>query len=117
MVKLNHKLKGATIVESMIAMVIIVASVGITSLIFINVLNSDKQSVLIKAELILDRELIHLKNTKEFIDGETAIGNWIMKKSISRYEHSNNLYALSLLLMDENGRLITKRQELITLEQ
>jgi hypothetical protein len=116
MVKLDKKLKATTIIESMIAMIIIVICFGIGTMIFNNILSSDKHRQELKAMLYLNQEAIEIKKEKIFLDNEKQIGEWTIKSKIEKYEQTENLIKLELLAINSKGKIIAKRNELIVIE-
>jgi hypothetical protein len=50
--RLNHPLKASTLVESLIAMVILIVCMGIGTMVYTNVLNSDKERKVLHASLL-----------------------------------------------------------------
>jgi len=113
MVKLNSSLKASTLMESLVAMVIIVVSLGVGTMIYSNVLNSDKQVLQLKATCILDQQAAQTKTEKSFLDDEKLLGNWKIKKKVDLYDQTKNLYQLTFSAFDGNGQLIAIRKELI----
>ena len=116
MVKLNHTLKAATLMESLIAMIIIVVSFGVATMIYSNVLDSDKQRLQLKAILMLNQEAIETKTEKTFLVMEKPVGDWTLKKTVEKYPQSENIYTLALSISDGNGKTIAARNELISIE-
>ncbi len=95
MVQLNRKLKASTLMESLIAMVIIVVCMGVSAMIYSNVLDSDKQRIQLKAYMLLNTEAIQTKTEKSFIDSEKLVGDWTIKKTVELYPQTENVYKLS----------------------
>ena len=116
MVKLNHTLKAATLMESLIAMIIIVVCFGVATMIYSNVLGSDKQRLQLKAILVLNQEAIETKKEKSFVDMEKQVGDWTIKKTLEKYPETENVYRLELTLSDKDGKVVGKRNELISIE-
>ena len=116
MVKLEYKLKASTLIESLIAMVIIVVCVGIATTIYVNVLDSDKQRQKLKAALLLDDIAIKTKAGKNFLDEEMTIENWKIKKTVGRYKDYSNLYQFTLKVIDSENKRIALRNELIVIQ-
>ena len=116
MVKLNAKLKAFTVIESIIAMVVIVVSLGISSMIFYNMIESDSQRLELKANLLLNKETSRIQQEKDYIDSETEAGDWILSKKVEQYEGTENLFRLTLSLADEKGKIIDERSQLIIVE-
>jgi len=116
MVKLNFALKASTLMESLVAMVIIVVSLGVGTMIYSNILNSDKQVLQLKAICLLNKEAARTKKEKTFLDSEKQFENCNIKKTVELYDQTANLYRLTLSAFDKSGHLIAVRKELIITE-
>lgn len=116
MAQLDHKIKAATLMESLIAMVIIVVCLGVGTMIYSNVLNSDKQLLQLKAIGKLNRMAQQTKIEKNYLDSEQKQNGWNIKKTLNKYDQTENLYQLSISAFDTTGQLIAIRNELITIE-
>ena len=116
MVKVNQRLKASTLMESLIAMVIMVVCLGVATMIYTNVLSSDKQRNQLKAMFLANEEAGKTKAEKNFLDSEIQAGDWIIKKTVAKYEQTENLYKLSLTVLDRNKKIIVTRNELIPVE-
>ena len=116
MAKLNFQLKAGTLMESIVAMIILVLVFFSATTIYSNVLASDKQRMELKGILILNREAIQTKVEKSFLDAEKQIGELTIKKTVEKYEQTENLYKLALSLVDKSGNIIARRNELISIE-
>jgi hypothetical protein len=107
------KFKAATILESMIAMAIIVTCISIATIINVNVLNSDKDYLTFKAIILSNRISDSLKTEKLFIDGEEKQDGFIINRTFEKYKGIENILQMSLKIMDENNRLVLEHNELI----
>jgi Tfp pilus assembly protein PilV len=116
MVKLNYMLKASTLIESLVAMVIMVICLSIGTIIYTNVMSSDKQRMQLKALLLLNKEAIEVKAAKSFLDSEKQVGDWTIKKTIEKYDQSENLYKMSLSVIDRDKKIIFVRNELVPVE-
>lgn len=116
MAKLNHKLKAGTLIESLIAMVIIVVCLGVFAMIYSNVLDSDQQRLHLKITLLFNKEAIEIKKEKAFLDSEMLINDWVIQKVIEPYPGTENLYQLTLIAINKKGKVIAERKELIHTE-
>jgi len=116
MVKLNHTLKASTLLESLIAMIIIVVCFGVATMIYSNVLDSDKQRLQLKAILVLNQEAIETKIEKKFLESEKQIGDWTIRKTVEKYPQTENVYSISLSVIDRNGKVIATHNELMLIE-
>jgi hypothetical protein len=115
MAKIKHKLKATTILESMVAMVIAVVCLSIGTMIFVNVMNSDRDYRSLKAGFLLNTVSAHAKSEKRFIDGEEKTGEFLVKMQFEKYGDTENLLQMTLQALDESNKLILERKELILL--
>lgn len=111
-----RRIKAATLMESLIAMVIIVLCLGVGTMIYTNVLNSDKQRLQLKAIGELNRLADQAKTEKNYLDSEVLLNGWKIKKVVNKYNQTENLYQLSITAFDTAGYFIAIRNELITIE-
>jgi Tfp pilus assembly protein PilE len=116
MVKLDHPLKASTLMESLIAMVILVVCLGIGTMIYTNVLNSDMERKQLHAALLANTEAIAIKSEKNYLDAEWQIDNWTIKKTVEKYNETENLFLLSIVVLDRDHKIISVRRELILVE-
>ena len=116
MVKLNHRLKASTLIESLISMVLIVVCFSVAVMIYISVVDNDKQRTKLKAVLILNEEVLQIKKDNKFLDNEKIINDWVIKKTVEHYAETSNVYILSLVLKDKEGKIIATHNELISME-
>jgi hypothetical protein len=106
-------LKAATLIESIIAMVIIVVCFGIAMMIYVNVLDSDKQRIKLDSSLILEKTAIQMKHDRRYLDEQVLAGDFVIQSSFSNYKQGRGLMEFSLKLFDLSGKLIAERKELI----
>lgn len=116
MAGLNHQLKASTLVESLIAMVILVVCLGIGTMVFTNVLNSDRDRKELHATLLANEEALKIKSEKNFLDAEEKAGDWTLKKTVQKYQETENLFLLSIAVLDKDRKIIVVRRELIIVE-
>ena len=114
--QLKMKLRAATLIESLIAMIIIVVCLGSGTMIYSNVLSSDKQRVKFKAILLLNREAEQIKKDKFFIDGEQEAGEYIIRRVVKKFPGAENVYSLRMAMLNKEGKIMGTRNELIVIE-
>lgn len=116
MVRLDPHLKASTLIESLIAMVVLVLCLGIATMIFTNILHSDKDRKELTAAQIADREIIRTKQEKNFLDAEYEVNDLIIKKTVEKYEQTENLFILSLAVLNADRKPVYIHRELILVE-
>jgi hypothetical protein len=107
------KLKGATLMESLIAMIILVVILGTCTMIYTNIMGSDMHVKKLKAISLAEKEACRVKSEKRFIDLETETENWSIRCSFEKYPSAEGLYQFSIAIRDENGKSLLVRNELI----
>ena len=116
MVGIEKKIKAFTLVESLVAMVLVVFSMGFATVVYVNVVDSDKQLKQQKAILILDKLAFETIKEKQLIDDLIKLGDYYIEKTLVKYPNTGNLYLLKLVLSDLNRNRIYSRSELILIE-
>lgn len=107
------KLKAATLMESLVAMVVVLVCCGIAAMIYVNVMNSGNEREKLKAHLLLNETAIKTKSERLFLDEEIK-GEFItIRKTVEPYKEQADLSLLVLTALDEAGNIIETRKEII----
>lgn len=109
----SKKLKATTLIEVLVAMIIILLSFGTGMMIYNNILNSDNGYEKMKSRLILNEIAIETKKEKTFFDEIKEEETFTIHKSIEQYKDKKNLSLLHLKAFNKQGRLIAEKKELI----
>ncbi len=113
MALLTRKLKASSLIEVMVALIIVMVCFGIAMIIYLNVSQSDRQLQRLKGKLILNEIAIKTKNENSYIDDKIEFESINVNKTINPY---NGIPGISLLLLeayDLNGNKIVERKELV----
>jgi hypothetical protein len=94
-------------------MVILVVCLGIGTMIYTNVLSSDRERKQLHATLLANKEAIAIKSEKNYLDAEWQIEDWTIKKTVEKYKETENLFLLSITVLDRDKKIISSRRELI----
>ena len=113
MVKLRTKYAASTLIEALVAMVIIVFMSGISVMIFLNIDKSGYNRLRTEAIFQINNILIASKKDKIFIDEEYQLDNMIIKKSILPFERISNLKILQVEAQTKSGKFLLSKRELI----
>lgn len=114
---MKKKLKAATLMESLIAMVILVVCFGIATMIYFNILHSDKQRIKLKALLLINKKIFIIKKEKKIIDTEYKEGPFILKANFEKLEGASNLFHFKLSASDGEGNMIAIHDELLPIQE
>jgi hypothetical protein len=85
-------------------------------MIYTNVLSSDLERKQLHAALIANKEAIVVKSEKSYLDSESQIDDWTIKRTVERYDDTDNLFLLSIAVLDRDKKIISVRRELIIVE-
>lgn len=100
-------------IETLVAMTIILISLVFCGMIFINILNSGHSQEVFKAHAMLNAIAIKTKSENKFIDEYTEDGNIVIQKTIRSYNGVEDLYIQTFTASDMDGKVLARFQELI----
>ncbi len=113
MVKLNTKIPATSLIEVLMALSIITISVGVAMMIHTNILYSNRNSMKMKANLLMNEMSIEAKKNKDFADTEVNTDNVFISKKIESYNNIEFLYQMSFEARDNDGKKLGERKELV----
>lgn len=116
MALLRKKIKASTLVESMIAMVVVMVSFGIATAVYVSVLSSSDEMQKLKSRTILQKLAIEIRQNHLFLDERTSIDDIIVEKKVVSYNNQKNLFQLKLIAFDQNEKKLAEYNELIQTE-
>lgn len=117
MALLTTKLTAHSIVEAMVAMIIIMLSFGIGMSIYMNILTSDMTIGKANANIILNEFLEKTKLEKTFVNQTFNTKSGVIEKSLKQYKNSQNSYLLELKYFDHKRQFIHGIKEILYLPQ
>lgn len=107
------KLKASTLIEVLIAMVLVMACFGIGTMIYSNVMRSGNERLKLKAHLAINELAVRSKKEKQFIDEVIKDETLTISKKISPYKQTTDVIVMEITAGDEEGRTIETYKELI----
>ncbi len=113
--KLGKRIKGSTLIESIVATVIIMFCFSVVTTVYVNVFRADDHSRKFSGHLILKNAALKIKSEKDFIDKVYKVDELTVEKTVAKYGESENqeLWLLKLKLIDADKKLINDYKELI----
>ncbi len=108
------KLKASTLPESIVAMVIIIICLSISTAIIANVMSNDHDYAKLKCLQIIEAERLNIKKNNVYIDSEEHYGAFIVKKKFENYKDTEKLLWLKLTITDAAGHRLVEQNELIS---
>ena len=107
------KLKGAVLLESMIAMIIVMLCFGLGVMIFTNVTSGSRNSLRILARARICTESVKTKEEKRYIDEDILCGEFTVRKRITPYLSSGKIFVLQYSAVMPDHKILAEAHELI----
>lgn len=116
--KVNKKreafyISAFTLVETTIALVILVSSFMVSLMIFLNISKTTKDFEKIKYEAFAERYIILVKREKNFINSSTVTDSVIILKKVSSYHNIDGLLLLEVEILKLDNTSICKIREIV----
>lgn len=113
MALLKKKIKGATLIESLIAMAVIMLCFGIATTVYVNVISSGNQLQKLKSQLLLKKIAVETKQSRLFLDEKISFDEIVVQKKIILYSGLKNIVQLNLKAYSKTGKLLSEYNELV----
>jgi hypothetical protein len=111
---LKRKIQATTIVETIVALLLVFISFGIGISVYLNIMRTDALVLKTKAATVLERIMKETKQEDRFIDENIEEGILTISKKISKYDAKiEGLYILSLEAVNPENRVIHSLKELV----
>jgi Tfp pilus assembly protein PilV len=110
------KLKGSTIIEVLVAMVIILSCSSLATVIYLNILRSQNSAEKLKAYRILKQVQQETESKANFINEETTVDVFTVKKDCKPYHSDMHLVQLTVSVRNADGKELMKQSKLIVSE-
>jgi type II secretory pathway pseudopilin PulG len=109
----GNKVGGSSILEVVVAMVVIVMVLGIALMIFGNVTRSSLSVKQLRAQAILNRQMALMADSGEQGMADTVASGWKLLKEAQPYSGGGRLQQVHLSLLDENQDTIAQLRQVI----
>lgn len=118
MVKLNTKIKASSLIEVIVALLIILIVYAILTFFIGNISkqlrnNNDK----IEAYFIVEKTINETIQNNQFYDDEFVINDITFIKRVVKYQNYNDLYDLKISVYNKNKKLLIEMREIIYYEK
>lgn len=107
------KLKGYVLLESMIAMILVMMCFGFSVTIYNTVVTSPGNKLKVLARICLENEAIQSKKEKRFIDEKIAYEEFNVQKQITPFGGSEQTFLLHYSAITPGGILLAEYKEII----
>jgi Tfp pilus assembly protein PilV len=117
MALLNKKTKASSLVEVIIAMVIIAITFSLGIMIYINVIYSSYNEQKNTAYNLLELYAAQTKQQKSYVDQYEEIDGFIIEKKISNYNNDQYLILMELNAYNVEKKHLINRKEIVFLSE
>jgi hypothetical protein len=104
------KFKAFTIMESLVAMIIIAFSLGTAGMIYVNVMSSGDHVRTIKADLLIN-EIMNQPGSH--LDQKWSTDVFDVEKRVIRYEKAEGLDRILVKVSDRSGKVLATKYKLV----
>jgi len=118
MARLNQKISGSTLLETLVALIIIILVLGVGINIYLKTLKSGNEIVLIEVRDQFHQIAYETKAEKLYSNDRISAGSYFINKSV-RVEHNarQDLVYLELSALDLKGKLIAEYRQIILADE
>jgi prepilin-type N-terminal cleavage/methylation domain-containing protein len=109
-------MRGSTLLESIVAMVVLGICISIAVQTYANILKSENGRLRLKAGLFLEQVASSSKKERSFLDEEIRTESFLVRKTVAVYPPAPGLVLLKLVATDPDNRKLAERNELIPAE-
>lgn len=110
---LDKKISAFSLIEALVAMVIIMISFGIGMMVYFNIIKSEKSQIKLQATINSENIFIETRQLKSYENDEYHYKNHNIIKTVTNYGNSNNLYLVTLNVVDKNQKEVTSFNEIM----
>jgi Tfp pilus assembly protein PilV len=115
-INFRRKLPGSTLMEVVIAMVIIILVFGIAMIIYTNVTRLSLSARKVRAAAILQDLLLQANNRKDNSDRSIRVEEFRIEQKITRFQNEPGLSEIELTAFGENQEQVAQLQQIISNE-
>lgn len=111
------KVEASTLVEAIIAMLIITIAFSMALVLMLNLSKNSNNSLKTKAYILANDVLVKTKSENTYFDQEFEYGNITIKKTIVEYENNEELFQLNVSAFDSRNYKLFEQNELIIIKK
>ncbi len=115
--RLSHKIQASTLVETIVAMLIITITFSMAFLIILNISKNSNNSLRTKAYFATSNVMVQTVSEKEYYDQDFTFGNITVKRIVSEYEKYDELFQINYSAYNSRNQKLFEQNELIIIEK
>ena len=102
-----------TLVEAIVAIIIIMVCFGLSTMIYVNIIRSDARLERSKAFMETKRYAVQTNINKRYFDEETTIDSLHIKRTIETYRNDPELKILNIETFNGKGKKISSHKQIV----
>jgi Tfp pilus assembly protein PilE len=110
---IQKRVKGSTLLEVVVSMVIIILVFGIAMMIYANITRSALSAKKIRAQAIMQQALLHLEESDQKGNANFKVGDITIQQIVNSYKDDPDLTEVSLTVYDDNHTEILETHQII----
>jgi type II secretory pathway pseudopilin PulG len=110
---ITRRLPAATLVETIVAMVIILVVFGIVTTVFVQATLTTASLKKLKAVQLANIYMEQTSEEKTFFDEETTKEDYKIVRQVTAYQGHTNLWKVSIVIYDNNDQLLEQQNRLL----
>lgn len=107
---ITKELNGSTLIEAIMAILLIVMIVAASGIVFSNLLISSNLNDKIAAEFLCDKVLVQSVNNQLYISQTIVQGKFVVYSKFSEYENFSDLMLIHVKVQLANGKLLAEQK-------
>ncbi|HWY38551.1 MAG TPA: hypothetical protein VNY73_08330 [Bacteroidia bacterium] len=107
------KLNGNTLIETIVAMVVIIFCTTMATVIYLNVLASQNSAQKLRAFYLSKDAVQQSLVKKDFLDASTGVEGMKIEKTCKPYKGSTDLVCLKIVVTSEEGKKLWEQTEIV----
>src|SRR4030042_4832336 len=112
MVGLIRKIKGSTLIEVLVAMVIIIICLGSATIMILNISKSGSTQLKLLAEQTAEKVIEQSKLDHEYLDESYETEGIIVEKRVKSYKNLDGLLELTVTVFRSDMKQLVQKKEL-----
>ncbi|MCR6641070.1 MAG: hypothetical protein NVV82_19280 [Sporocytophaga sp.] len=114
---IQQKIKASSLIEVVVAMVVMVITFGVGMMIYHNILRSGINLQNVKAEMLLSKISEETIRSRSYFDEDINEGELIVRKKVGKYQNNALLLLLEIQVYSKEEKLLAESNNLILADE
>jgi hypothetical protein len=113
MALLKIKIKGSTLIETLIAIIVTVIITGMAMTFFVQVYKSDNRHLQLVTFLKLKELMIETQKEQRYFDEKYSFDSFTINKTVTSYQNIPDVLEISLVAFNASGKKIEEIKQIV----